>query len=516
MSAQTKSTRLFVLFIAMLAAAACASCDILRSRPFCVISWTPGEGRFGSDDDLTASVTFSEEPDRVSAENAFSMTENGAAIAGSFSWDGVTLRFDPCMTLRDAADFRVSVGAGARNPRGVSLEDILEGRFSTRLEDGRPSIVSTEPERGGILEGILGSVSLVFSEPVDAASYRECLSLTPAITGVWRLGDDGATATFSPLEPWVWAAEYRLTVSGDLSDSCGNRMGESVSLRFTVGDDAIQPSVIGAQALDKSGALVSSLLPDDPSDGFVTENAEWEADWRFRVSFSENVSMRSLEGCVESEGGPSVTLESLDDMADSAVFRLDERPAWGKRFAIRIRAGMEDANGNPSESDTVFRFLADGPHSAPPRFMGIRMPLAPGETNPEDRDLAVFALDEPYSTLALSGGTGSYPLGVATNTSLELYIEVAPGACLDPASIMESFTVSGSNGAIDVSLNRVTIAGFEYATPHAPWAACSVARIDGTLTNRVNSGIVTFALAAGFRDSSWNATCTAQSLPLLK
>jgi len=160
--------------------------------------------------------------------------------------------------------------------------------------------------------------------------------------------------------------------------------------------------------------------------------------------------------------------------------------------------------------------LADGPGSEPPRFVGIRIPLAPGEADPGDRDLTVFPVDQPYATIALSGGTGRYPVGIPTATSLELYIELAPGACLDLASIMESFAVSGGNGAIDVLLNRITVAGIEYAAPYAPWAGCSVARVDGTLTNRVNCGIMTFGLVAGFRDSSWNATRAAQSLPLLK
>ncbi|PKL09381.1 MAG: hypothetical protein CVV51_03990, partial [Spirochaetae bacterium HGW-Spirochaetae-7] len=296
MSARVKPIRFAAMLAAAVSAAACLSCDILRNQSFSVVGWTPGTGRFESGGDLSVSVSFSGEPDRVSVENAFSMTGNGAAVAGTFSWVGATLFFKPCIALRGNTDFRVTVGAGAMNPRGVSLEDVLEGRFSTRPEDGRPSVLSTIPERGGMLAGVLDSVSVSFSEQVDSASFRGCMSFSPAISGVWRLDPDGETAVFLPLAPWVWATEYRLIVSGDLADASGNRMGESASLRFTVGNDAIPPSVTGAQALDKSGSIVSSLVPDDTADGSIDENTGWEAEWRVGLAFSETVSMRSLGG----------------------------------------------------------------------------------------------------------------------------------------------------------------------------------------------------------------------------
>jgi hypothetical protein len=142
--------------------------------------------------------------------------------------------------------------------------------------------------------------------------------------------------------------------------------------------------------------------------------------------------------------------------------------------------------------------------------------LAPGAAAPGDRGLAAFGTEAPYAALTLAGEAESYPYGVATPTSIELYFEVAPGAFLDRLSIMDSFGVSATNDAMSFSASGVVLAGVDYAALHGPWAAYAVARVDGTLTNNVDTGVITFTVSSGFKDSAGNETSAAQSLPLVK
>ncbi len=516
MSAGRPAYRRVVSLAVLGGALCCASCEILRISPFRVVSWTPGEGRFGMGEDLSVGVVFSEAPDRVSAENSFSMTEDGITVPGAFSWEGAKLSFSPYVELRRNARFRVSVSVDAMTSSGVSLEEPLEGRFTTKAEDVRPSVVSTTPSRGGMLAETSDGVSIVFSEAVDSVSYRSCLSFSPSILGVWSQSDDGATASFAPLEPWDWGAEYECSISADLKDESLNRMGEAFTFRFAIGDDDAPPEFAGADAQGEADAVVASIVPDDPTDAVVTENPGWEALWRLRLRFSEPVSMSTLDSRVEAEDGPTLTLETTDGNSSVAVFRFDERPEFGSRILVRVRSGVEDVHGNATESDIVLRLVADGAGSRPPRLVGIRLPMAPGEAIPEDRDLATFAVAAPYSTIALEDSLTRYPVNIATSTSLELYVELASGASLDALSLMSSFRISSTNGALDFSANGVATTGLVYAPPYAPWAEFAVARIDGTITNHVDSGVVTVQLASGFEDSAGNATRTAQSLPLLK
>lgn len=499
---------------AAVTAIALSACDLVGSSALRVESWTPGEGRFSRGEDLSVSVLFSVEPDRVSAEHAFSMTEDGAALGGSFSWEGRRLLFAPFYALGGGADFRVSVSEEAMTRGGASLLEALEGRFTTKLEDGRPRVAATFPTRGGALPDGAGQVSVTFSEAVDPASYRACLSFSPSIIGVWSLGAAGTEAAFSPLEPWRRGAEYECSVSGRLSDLSRNRMGEDYSFRFVAGDDVEAPTLTNAEAIDPSGAVAAALIPDDPSGGGLEDNPGWESGWRLRLRFSEPVSLRTLESRVGTEGGPPLSLETGGESSGCAVFRFDERPAFGSGFVVRLRPGIEDLLGNASEAEAAFRIRADGPGSRPPRLVGVRLPLSPGAALPEDRSLAAFAVDEPYATLLLDAS--AYPIGLATPSSIELYLELAEGASLDPISIMASFGLSATNGSLDFSARRVVLSCMEGQAPHAPWAGCAVARVDGLITNRVDSGVVTVSLSAGFKDSAGNPTEGAQLLALLK
>lgn len=504
------------VYLATLIMLAASSCDILRVAPFMVISWSPGPGRHLVTDGIALRVEFSEEPDRASAENSFSLSEDGAALSGEFSWLGTALTFLPYGGLRANAEYRMTVSAEARNAAGVSLEQPFEVAFSSRPEAVRPRVVSTLPERDGVLANVTDVVRMDFSESLDEVSLRECIAFSPSIRGTWNMEPGGDIATFLPLEPWTWGEEYNVAVSAELIDSSGNRMGEPYEFRFTIGTDLIPPVLLRAEAVDEDGLPMLTVSADVQQDGVLQENPGWEASWKLRLHYSEPVSWRTLSSSIE--GGGGVTPEAVwdSDGKQCVDIRMNGYPEWGEDFSVRIQPGVEDEAGNASLHDTVFKFRFNGLLSRPPRFVGIRLPLSPGEELPEDRQLAVFSVAQPYTTIAMTGVATGYPVGVPVNTSLEIYIELAPGAEIDLLSLMKSFRFSSTNAAVDFSANRMRLGGFDYSEAHAPWATYAVASVDGTLTNRVDSGILTVQLAAGFNDSRGNAAGAPQRLALLK
>jgi len=510
-------TPLAALFhIVMIASLALSACDVLRTAPFEIMAWSPGPGWHPVAGDIHVSVMFSEEPDRASAENSFSLTEDGTALSGTFSWRGSSLAFLPCGGLKPNAEYRMTVSADARNPLGVSLAQSFEVSFSSRPEAVRPAVVASFPGRDGILETKNDTVSITFSEAVDAVSLRDCISLSPSIKGIWKLQPGNTSAFFSPLEPWIWGTEYRLTIAAELLDISGNMMGEPYTGCFTVGVDREPPELLYAEAIDAAGVPVAVMSADPPQDGSVRENPGWEASWKLRLHYSEPVSWRSFSSAINGEGGVSLEAEWTGELSETLDVLITRYPDWGDSFSVRIPPGVQDAAGNASLAEAVFRFIFDGAGSRPPRFAGIRIPLAPGEALPADRNLAAYSVLLPYATIALSGAATAYPVGVAVATSIEVYVELAAGSSVNILSLMESFRFSSTNGALDFSASNMVAGYFESAEPYEPWAACAVARIDGTLTNHVDSGILTVQLAAGFSDSLGNATVAAQRLALLK
>lgn len=493
-----------------------SSCELLRTGPLEIVAWSPGPGHHQIDDEITVSILFSEEPDRASAESSFSLTEDGAPLSGGFSWLGSALTFQPCGGLRANAEYRITVSADARNKSGVSIEQSFEVTFSSKPEDIRPVVISSFPECGGILETRNDAVSVKFSETIDAVSFRDCITFSPAIKGIWNQETSGSVAVFTALEPWVWAEEYKATISADLLDTSGNRLGTAFSFSFTVGADLAPPICLRAEAVDVTGFPVAVVSADVPQDGVVSENSGWESSWKLRLHFSEPVLWSTLASIIASEGGISIEVDCTGDFVQIVDVRITGYPEWGEGFIVRIPPGVEDQAGNGSLDESVFKFVFVGPGSRPPRFAGIRMELAPGAALPEDRNLAVFSIEDPYATIAITGGAEGYPIGVPVATSLEVYLELATGAEINILSLMKSFRFSSTNGAVDFSANRILAEGLGYVEPHEPWAGYAVARIDGILTNRVDSGILTVQLAAGFCDSYGNANSAAQRLTLLK
>lgn len=492
------------------------ACGFLLPYSFEVVGWTPGSSWVDDADALVVGVAFSREADRPSAESAFSLSAEGAAVLGSFSWAGAELRFSPYAPLRDDVDYELKVGTGAMDLAGVSLERAFEERFSAKPERGRPRLVSSDPPDGGRMVGGLGALTLVFDEAIDPVDYRSSLSITPRVRGSWRLYDGGSRVEFSPTEPWARSVAYELEVDAGLRDEAGNETGRAVTIRFIAGLDGAAPELASAYAVDDAGAVMAELAADDPLDGEYTVNRGWETRWRLRLEFSEPVAIAGLASAFECESGPDPVIETIGEYAAMVFWRFDDKPDWNDEFSLRLEPGVDDLDGDETESAVVYRVVADGPGSKPPRFVGLRIPLAPGAASAADRELTAFPLDEAFATMAMSGGEGRYPIGVATSVSVELYIELAEGAGVDLMSTMESFSFSATNGSLEFDAERVVAGGFDDAAPHEAWSDLAVVRVDGTMTNRAECGVVTFRLSGGYADSAGNEAPEDQCLSLLK
>jgi hypothetical protein len=293
-------------------------------------------------------------------------------------------------------------------------------------------------------------------------------------------------------------------------------MGQGYATGFLAGLDSEPPVIISAAAANRDGLEVMALELDDPDDSMVTVNHNVETAWLLCLHFSEPVKLRSLASLLVCEGGPALILESTAEASDQAVFHFERRPPYGSCMVVRLRSGLEDVGGNATVEEFLLRITMDGPGSEPPRFIGIRMPLAPGTAAIEDRQLAQFSLDKPFETLAMTGEPEAYPIGVPTMVTLELYVDVAMGAALDRFAIMQAFGITATNGALEFQPLLVEQGGFESVSAYAPWSSCAIARVSGRLTNHANSGVVTISLAAGFGDSLGNTAAMPQCLPLLK
>ena len=98
-----------------------------------VVRFRPLKGAAGVARGQGLSVRFTEPMDRASTQAAWSATEGGAAIAGSFDWaeNDTVLVFDPKVDLRYGKKVVMSVGTGAHSSAGLPLQALVSATFTT-------------------------------------------------------------------------------------------------------------------------------------------------------------------------------------------------------------------------------------------------------------------------------------------------------------------------------------------------------------------------------------------------
>jgi hypothetical protein len=239
------------------------------------------------------------------------------------------------------------------------------------------------------------------------------------------------------------------------------------------------------------------------------------------------------------ENASSLVLEmtgSQTGFDSAAVFRFDKPPAYENRFSIRLKKGVKDLHGNESTDEHLFRVFANGENSKPPSLIGIRIPMAPGglldvppDPVPDEPDqddppdtvlgdpdlqLHIFSVDRLFADLPVE--SEHYPYNTKTATWIECYFDHAPGAVIDPFSIMENFRIETSNNVLTFIPLVVRNSGFTVTDPHSEWEGYQRLEIAGNLTNTVNSGLVHFSFNKGIRDSAGNSSENQFRISLIK
>ncbi|MDR2371251.1 MAG: Ig-like domain-containing protein, partial [Treponema sp.] len=425
-------------------------------------------------------------------------------------WAGSRLVFRPLSPLEANRDYTVAVAAGASDSKGLSLDNKFTGSFTTRPSSSAPRVVSIEPGSFGILEDEWGKIKIIFSEPVPPASLLNYVSFNPSAGGVWDT--EGNAAVFTPAAKWITGQRYEIRISSSFAGMTGLSLGKDITSVFISGTDTKKPFLAAARALEKDGSQ-RELAEEIP--GTFVENPLWEKDDKLVLVFQEEVDAASVRSALSVEGAAPPVLETMPGTAAEIVFSLSETPKWEGRFLFRLGPGVRDAAGNESEDTRLFRVYADGPRSKPPSLAGIRLPMAPGK-DPGEREPAVYSVEDLFEDLPIGNGEGRFPYSVETPEWIELYFDTAEDASVDLLSLMGLFRVDATNNALSFSPRTVRNSGFSEAAPEPIWKNLERIEIRGMIVNRINSGIVSFIIGAGLRDSLGNTNENDFRIPLLK
>ncbi len=204
-----------------------------------LVSASPVDTASGVRLDTSVQLSFSYSMDSASVEKNFSLqTSDGTTVAGESAWNEgfTTFTFTPTALLQRDATYSFSLGAGAAALGGTPIGDSIHQSWHTVPE---LYIYNTDPAEGGVKDNY-DSIRLYTSSYLSTDEAEKYITFTPSVPDLHPWTDDsGMTLSYwGSFDP---DTNYTVTVSQDLTDLWGGRLGQTYILHFRTA--ALEPSV---------------------------------------------------------------------------------------------------------------------------------------------------------------------------------------------------------------------------------------------------------------------------------
>ncbi|HVF38960.1 MAG TPA: Ig-like domain-containing protein [Gemmatimonadaceae bacterium] len=310
-----------------------------------VIANLPANGATGVSPTIIVTATFSEPMD-VSTINSNTFllrnTSTGAQITGIVTWNPGTntAGFNVQAPLSNNTQYTATITTGARDVAGNPVASEFTFSFVTAVpaDVTAPSVSSMSPSSGSNGVSVNTSVTVTFSEPMDAATINtSTITLTPSggspVAASVSYNAGANTATLTPSAPLANATGYTLTVTTGAKDVAGNSLASNFSGSFTTTapSDGVAPSVTGVNPANRA-ANVSSTSP-------VT------------ITFSEAMNAGTLNTStiqIASTATGEVVPGSVSYNAgnNTATFTPSEPYKNHFSYSVTVSTGAQDVAGN--------------------------------------------------------------------------------------------------------------------------------------------------------------------------
>jgi len=216
---------------------------VADTPPPTVTSTSPPDGALDVAAGAVIGATFSVamDPATISAAT-FTVTNQGAPLAGAVTYAGATASFAPEAPLAVDGSFLATVSTGATDLAGNALAAPYSWSFSTRQ---RPTVTATSPAAGAQGAAINGVVTATFSVAMDPATISAATFLVsqggaPVSGAVSYLG---TTATFTPTVDDAPNTTLTATITTGAKDLSGDALGQDHVWTFQTGASATLPPV---------------------------------------------------------------------------------------------------------------------------------------------------------------------------------------------------------------------------------------------------------------------------------
>ena len=464
-------------------------CSFLDMQPLAITSWSPNRRVVSAGTAREISVTFSAKMNRVSAEEAFSMSCDGRPLSGRYHWNDTTLTFTPFGGIHDFRDYEFAVTTQAEDLAGNSLLNEFVYAFRTGSEGNRPRVKSVHPADGAVTTDRLQQIQIDFTQSMERGSVYTALSISPRIPLKYRWSMDDTRLTAVPAEQLAWQERYRVTLAETAANTKHNTLGNETAFEFRIGNDRLPPSLLFAGDAGDAGET-RSFTRNSP-DTIPPPAAGFETSMQISLRFSEPVHREELAQRIAFRPAWPHTLSPSDETYGSEfILTGEERFQYDRLYRLTLQKGILDAQGNGTEETVEYLFRTDSPRSAPPRVTILTF-----------HDGSDFYELSAYDTIDLS------PLGSGGYAFFDLYLELAEDAALKPEEAIEHFYISATNTAARIRPVRYESIPFDGPPPCSadPEHHAGVLRVHLWIENNEGaSGTIYLKLTEGFTDTLGN------------
>lgn len=427
------------------------SCEELFYVPLSIIAFSPDRECCRPGEEPEIWVEFSTEVEHARTEQAFHLNSGSRDVEGRFLWHEKRLGYAPFEALKTGTQYTMRVDASVEDLAGNSMREEFVFRFRIGVDAARPLIMDAFPETAAVdcvpyqnatlgaqlPDDLFHSVTIVFSEAVEKASFYEAFSITPGVAGSfsWPTPE---TAVFSPAEPYDWQTEYAVALTTELKDMSGNELAEEYVTRFYAGTDRTAPLIVSVCGIPPEPALQGEEPVFLVQDSTVTS---FEANWSLLVLFDEPVDKESVEKsiCFTPEWDHRIDYDP--QLPDRVFLRPAEekRFAYGKTYRFTINPGVSDRQGNKTVQSWTGHFLVNGGFTLPPSVVRLCY------LDDVDSGFSPQIL-EPLQTIAVPNPPGTSS-GLKTAV-FDFYFSLSENAVIPIASFLENMDFVIENACV--------------------------------------------------------------------
>jgi hypothetical protein len=447
---------------------------LLRMDAVEIVSWSPNREMVPAEQVPSVTITFSGSMNRVLAEDAFSLSRDNHPLQGHFSWgEGDTiLIFVPEAPLSNGCRFTLKMTETAEDLYGNSLSEPFDFCFNTALELLPPEVVLHEPADGAQVSLRRTPIRIVFSEPVDPASFYPGFSLFPSVQGGFSWNSGGEEVEFTPTADYQSGETYEVVLGREISDLSGNRLAEETRFQFSV-SDVLQPALASVTTV-----VDGKLLIPLQSGGGIDPSLEIEKDERFLFTFTRGPTEEQKLDLFTVQ--PVTPFElTWDGENRYCELRFEENLCWDQVYRIEL-LGL------------TYTILVNGEQSLPITVTALT--YCPDLNAPPGDDKFV-----------LLGFTDNIDFSGAVAPAFDFHLEHAPGQQVDLGSFLQAFDLTILPACLSITPGDVELSPLAVDPYLLPEEGRSVVRLHcSVLEDPAVTGTITFRLSTELRDTAEN------------